>query len=173
MPASPYLLGTDPGMSPAVSGLIGMLRYARSTTLHAVHGLTTAQLDHRQDDESNSIGMLLAHIAAVEAWYQAASFDGRDFTAGEARRWNIAADLGPAAVEAIRGRALDSYLDDLASVRSRTERELEARGEEWLLEPQAVRGTEMNPYWMWFHVCEDEINHRGQIRWLRKRLPPL
>ena len=22
-----------------------------------------------------------------------------------------------------------------------------------------------------FHVAEDEINHRGQIRWLRARLP--
>jgi hypothetical protein len=25
----------------------------------------------------------------------------------------------------------------------------------------------------WFHVAEDEINHRGQIRWLRPRLPTL
>jgi uncharacterized damage-inducible protein DinB len=173
MPASPYLLGTDAGMSPAVSGLIGMLRYARTTTVHAVSGLTMAQLDHRHDGESNSIAMLLAHIAAVEAWYQAASFDGRDWTAAEAKRWNIAADLGPAAAKVIRARALESYLDDLASVRSRTERELEARGEDWLLEPREVRGTEMNGYWMWFHVCEDEINHRGQIRWLRKRLPTL
>jgi hypothetical protein len=23
---------------------------------------------------------------------------------------------------------------------------------------------------MWFHEFEDEINHRGQIRWLRKRI---
>ena len=23
----------------------------------------------------------------------------------------------------------------------------------------------------WFHAVEDEISHRGQIRWLRKRLP--
>src|SRR4051812_40386724 len=117
MPASPYLLGTDAGMSPAVSGLIGMLRYARTTTVHAVSGLTMAQLDHRHDGESNSIAMLLAHIAAVEAWYQAASFDGRDWTAAEAKRWNIAADLGPAAAKVIRARALESYLDDLASVR--------------------------------------------------------
>jgi hypothetical protein len=26
-------------------------------------------------------------------------------------------------------------------------------------------------HWAWFHVAEDEINHRGQMRWLRARLP--
>jgi len=29
----------------------------------------------------------------------------------------------------------------------------------------------MNAHWAWFHVAEDEISHRGQIHWLRKRLP--
>jgi hypothetical protein len=29
----------------------------------------------------------------------------------------------------------------------------------------------MNAHWAWFHVAEDEISHRGQIRWLRARLP--
>jgi hypothetical protein len=24
---------------------------------------------------------------------------------------------------------------------------------------------------LWFHTAEDEINHRGQMRWLRARLP--
>jgi uncharacterized damage-inducible protein DinB len=47
-----------------------MLLYARQTTLAAVEGLSIAELDHLQDDSSNSIGALLAHIAAVERWYQ-------------------------------------------------------------------------------------------------------
>ncbi|MET0646491.1 MAG: condensation domain-containing protein [Pyrinomonadaceae bacterium] len=29
----------------------------------------------------------------------------------------------------------------------------------------------LNAHWAWFHVAEDEINHRGQIRWLRAPLP--
>ena len=29
----------------------------------------------------------------------------------------------------------------------------------------------INAHWAWFHVAEEEINHRGQIRWLRARLP--
>jgi hypothetical protein len=31
--------------------------------------------------------------------------------------------------------------------------------------------SRINAHWAWFHVAEDEINHRGQIRWLRPRLP--
>ena len=30
-------------------------------------------------------------------------------------------------------------------------------------------GKPANNYFKWFHVFEDELNHRGQIRWLRKR----
>ncbi|WP_029478706.1 DUF664 domain-containing protein [Deinococcus frigens] len=32
--------------------------------------------------------------------------------------------------------------------------------------------TEMNHHWAWFHVMEDEVSHRGQIRILRKRIAP-
>ena len=38
----------------------------------------------------------------------------------------------------------------------------------------AVEGLTLpriNVHWAWFHVAEDEINHRGQIRLLRTRLP--
>jgi uncharacterized damage-inducible protein DinB len=29
----------------------------------------------------------------------------------------------------------------------------------------------INTYWKWFHVCEHESNHRGQIAWLKSRMP--
>lgn len=32
-------------------------------------------------------------------------------------------------------------------------------------------GPRINAHWAWFHVAEDEVNHRGQTRWLRARLP--
>jgi C-terminal processing protease CtpA/Prc len=34
-----------------------------------------------------------------------------------------------------------------------------------------ILGSEGNNYFCWFHVFEDEINHRGQIRLLAKQLP--
>ena len=150
-------------------GLLGMLRYARFTTLHAIDGLTATQLDHRFDADSNSIGALLMHIAAVEVSYQLDTFEERDFNSEELVKWESWLDLGPASQQPI-GQPLDHYLDLLASIRERTERELLARDEEWLLRESPFNKTVANNYWKWFHVCEDEINHRGQIRWLRKRL---
>ena len=84
----------------------------------------------------------------------------------ETREWEVALNLGPQAAQVIRGRTLDHYLERLAGVRARTEAELRQRTEEWLVTVE----DDANNYWKWFHVCEDEINHRGQIRWIRKRL---
>ena len=46
---------------------------------------------------------------------------------------------------------------------------LAARDDAWL-ERTLRAAPALNAHWAWFHVAEDEINHRGQIRWLRARL---
>lgn len=151
--------------------ILDMLRYTREQTLHAVRDLTVDQLDHRHDPKSNSIGMLLRHIAAVEVWYQVNSFEEREWSAADAEQWDAALDLGDAAA-AHRGHPLEHYTDLLQSVRARTERELRGRDEAWLQRIGPLdEKAEANNYWKWFHVCEDEIGHCAQIRWLRKRLP--
>lgn len=33
-------------------------------------------------------------------------------------------------------------------------------------------GMLANNHWKWFHVLEDELSYRGQIRLIRKRPPP-
>lgn len=168
---NPFLIGDEQGVSPQISGLIGMLRYARETTLRTVAGLSVKDLDHLHDPDSNSIGALLYHMAAVEAAYQANTFDQREWNAAEIARWQVAMDLGPKARTQIREHPLDYYVAQLAELRSRTERELRVRDDDWLAESGPFFDYTVNNYWKWFHVCEDEINHRGQIRWLRKRLP--
>jgi len=160
-------LGVDRSLPISIAGLIDMLRYARKTTVDAVLGLTPRQLSHRHDAASNSIGALLWHIAAVEWWYQINTFDRRDWSEDEQAKWEAGLDLIPDTQE----HPLEHYLDALATVRTRTERELALRDEGWLLAVEPFDDVDSNNYWKWFHVCEDEINHRGQIRWLRKRLP--
>jgi uncharacterized damage-inducible protein DinB len=147
-----------------------MLSYARSTTLAAVEGLTTAQLDHLHDPESNSIGALLAHIAAVERSYQILTFEERLLSAEENALWSAALKLGAHGQRTLRGYPLEHYVDELASVRRSTIEALASRDDAWL--DGAVRvAPRINAHWAWFHVAEDEINHRGQIRWFRGRLP--
>jgi len=159
-----------PGYAPTIGRLVAMLTFARATTVEAVEGLSMAELDHLHDAASNSIGALLAHVAAVEWWYQRLSFDDREPTAAEEAPRLAALDLGERARREIRGRALDSYLAELAEVRAATLAALAARDDDWLERPLAAR-PEMNAHGAWFHVAEDEISHRGQIRWLRARLP--
>jgi hypothetical protein len=120
-----------------------MLTYARRTLLAAVEGLSRDELDHLHDARSNTIGALLA--------------------------WSPALDLGEQGRREIRGRELESYVDELTRTRQITLAALAGRDDAWLEDPLAA-APELNAHWAWFHVAEDEISHRGQIRWFHARL---
>lgn len=165
--ANPYVIGDLPGFTPQIARLVGMMSYVRQTTVEAVHGLTQAQLDVVIDEKANSAGALLMHIAAVENEYQAITLGTHvalpDFEA--------ALDLGERARNEIRGHDLPHYLDILEVVRKRTLAEFAKRDDAWLMEESNFfRGQPTNNYFKWFHVFEDELNHRGQIRFIVKRL---
>jgi uncharacterized damage-inducible protein DinB len=167
---SPLKIEPIAGYSPAVGRLVGMMTYARSTTLAAVEGLTMAELDHLHDAQSNSIGALLAHIAAVERSYQVLTFEERLLSAEENAELATALALGAEGRRTLRGFPLEHYLDELSTVRRLTVEALATRDDPWL-ERAVQLAPRINAHWAWFHVAEDEINHRGQIRWLRARLP--
>ena len=168
---SPIRIEPIAGYSPTIGRLVGMLTYARNTTLAAVDGLSTAALDHLHDAESNSIGALLAHITVVERSYQILTFEDRLLSSEENERLSTALNLGANGRRLLRGHSLEHYVEELAHVRRVTLEALAARDDEWL-ERSVVPAPKINAHWAWFHVAEDEINHRGQIRWLRTRLPP-
>ena len=159
-----------PGYTPTIGRLVAMLTYARDTTLAAVNGLTRAQLDHLQDARSNSIGALLAHIAAVDRGYHVVTFEEREPSASENAAWSAALTLGDQGRREIQGHELDFYTDELMRAREATLTALAQRDDAWLEAPLRI-APNLNAHWAWFHVAEDEISHRGQIRWLRARLP--
>jgi uncharacterized damage-inducible protein DinB len=162
-----YLVAPIAGYTPQIGRLVSMMNYARRTTLDEVEGLTVEHLDYLHDPHSNSIGALLLHIAAVEAWYQAATFGAET----ESGPWEVALGLGARSRREIKGYGVDYYLRILEKVRSKTLEELAKRTDQWLDEETPFWDRQpANNYFKWFHVFEDEINHRGQIRWLRKRV---
>lgn len=164
----------DPLFTPHIGALIEMLHYTRLTTLHEVAGLTVEQLDTIPAGFGNSVGMLLAHIAAVHRIYHGLSFEGRDVFDDESYApYRLALDLNEAAREHIRGRELSEYLTELEAASALTMDGLAARDDVWLASDLgAGSGQEMNQHWAWFHVMEDEVNHRGQIRVIRKIVAP-
>lgn len=169
--SSLFLIGDVPGFTPQIGRLVSMMIYVRHTTLAAVAGLGVDDLDYLPDQESNSIGALLSHIAAAEIGYQAATFYTRDLNEEEKQEWGAALELGERARREIKGRELGYYLSRLEQVRTKTLAELGRRDDQWLDEQTSFgSGQRVNNYFKWFHVFGHELNHRGQIRWLRRQM---
>ncbi|MHA4842556.1 mycothiol transferase [Flavitalea antarctica] len=169
-----YMIGPMEGYSPQIGTLVSMLNYNRATILQIVKGMTIPQLDFLLDDQANTIGGLLMHLAATEKYYQVNTFQGRqDFNADEKKMWNAASELGDLGRKEIKGKELSYYLDLLESGRKNTLQEFKKKDDKWLLavDPVWSKEEKLNTYWKWFHVCEHEANHRGQISFLKSRMP--
>ncbi len=171
----PNIIGPRPPFSPQIGTLISMLNWMRRGILSPVQGLTVAQLDYLHDEKANTIGALLQHLAAIERLYQLHTFEEKkwgDWDDATKKRWDVAALLGDAARTAIKGNKLGYYLDMLKEVREQTLAELGKRDDAWLMRLVPNSGSSpMNNYCAWFHVCEHESNHNGQVKWLKARLP--
>lgn len=166
-----FLITDIPGYTPHISRLICMMNYARFITLDIIKGLSTKDLDHLIDKDSNSIGALLMHMAAVEYYYQATTFEERDLSKEEYAKWKVGLDLGEIARSEIKGNNLEYYIKILTDTRNRTLELFKEKNDEWLHKEFGFwGGAPSNSYFAWFHVFEDEINHRGQISWIKKRL---
>lgn len=166
-----FLITDIPGFTPQIGHLVCMMNYVRSTTLKTIEGLRQTQLEYLHDKHSNSIGALLRHIAAVEVAYQAHTFEHREWNKDEQCEWGAALELGERGRREIKGFTLEQYVQWLNEVRNRTMKELATRDDEWLYKESLWGNLRANNWFKWFHVIEDEINHRGQMRWSRKRLP--
>ncbi len=171
MPQKPFIIAPFEGYSPRMAELIVMMGYARETTLSEVRNLSQNELDAHPHSFTNSIGMLLEHMAAVETLYQVLTFENRKLNEIEAKRWHAGLKLGDIGKESLKGHDIDYYLGNLNEVREKTLSEFAQRTDDWLYEETEWWENEnANNYFKWFHVFEDEINHRGQIRLLRRAL---
>ncbi|WOV89267.1 DinB family protein [Sporosarcina oncorhynchi] len=148
-----------------------MMAYTRETTLAEVRELSMEQLDFLVHAQANSIGMLLAHMASVEKAYQIDTFEKRDFTEKEIELFGPALNLGKPAQEQIQGNPVEFYLEQLEQTRKKTIEKFQTLEDAWLFEQTPFWWDKpANNYFKWFHVFEDELNHRGQIRLIKKMM---
>lgn len=169
------VIGPRPGYTPHIGTLVSMMTWMRTVVLEPVHGMTMKQLDYIHDKDSNSIGAMLLHLAATERFYQVNTFEKKqwgDIDKKDADTFRLAMDLGEQARKKINGKELSYYTDILEEVRSRTLSEFRKRDDDWLLAVDNSWGWgPTNNYCKWFHVCEHESNHNGQIKWIKGRIP--
>jgi uncharacterized damage-inducible protein DinB len=170
------IVGPKPGYSPQIGTLVSMMTMMRAQVLHSIQGLTQGDLDYLLDSKANSIGALLLHLAATDTYYHLHTFEGKPWGSWDEtikQRWDVPMNLGEPARRAIKGHNLDYYLGILQETRERTFAEFRKRNDNWLLSVDKVNPDwgRINYYAEWFHVCEHESNHNGQIKFLKSRLP--
>lgn len=166
--------GKREGYSDQISILISMMDWMRSIVNRDARNLSQKQVDFLLDDNSNSIGAMLMHLAATERYYQLDTFTGvpkGELNFGvEEEVWNAASNLGDSGRKTFKGKPLSFYLDKLGEVREYSKKELKNRDDSWLMESTKLFGNQQtNNYCKWFHVVEHESNHNGQIRYIRGR----
>jgi len=170
-----YIIGPREGYSPRVGTLLSTMTMMRAWVVHEVKDLTVEQLDWQIDDESNSIGAMLLHLAATERYYQLNTFDDMDWGTWSQEikdEWDIPMNLGEKGRKHIKGHDISYYLNKLEEVRYKTEEGFANVDDEWLMKTENFFGNEpTNNHCKWFHVCEHESNHNGQIKFLKKRMP--
>ena len=168
------IFGSRTGYSPQVSILVSQLNWMHRVVLTRLHALTHEDLDWLPSPDGNTIGALLLHLAASETYFQFNTFDGLPWptTSPETKkRFGPAMRLGDLGRRLVRNHDLSFYTETLAEVRARTLSELKQRDDTWLMTVDETRAWgPTNNLCKWFHICEHESHHLGQIDLLLKAL---
>ena len=163
------------GYSPQIGTLVSMMNWMRHVMLMPVKGMTQKDLDVLLDEKANRIGALLLHLAATDRLYHVHTFQNvalKDLPEPFKEKWGMPMELGEPARKGIIGHDLDYYLNILNETREQTLTEFHKRDDNWLMTVDKDWGWgPTNNYCKWFHVCEHESNHNGQIKFLKSRLP--
>ena len=176
-PTGPDMLGPLPGYSPQIGTFVSQLTWMREMNgvLRATEKLSQSDLDYLFDKDANSIGALMLHLAATETYYQMNTFQGMAWDSWSEeikKKWDPAMNLGDAGRTTIKGHDRDYYVAILHEVREKTLAEFKKKDDAWFLAADKTwPWGPTNNLCKWFHVCEHEAHHTGQIALLRKRLP--
>jgi hypothetical protein len=166
--------GKREGYTNEMGILVSMMDWMRATVLRGVQDVSQKELDFLLDDDSNSIGAMLMHLAGTERYYRIDTFKGIDkkllsFDVSD-EMWDAASNLGDKGRAMFTGKSPSFYLDKFAEVREFSLNEMKNRNDDWLYESTPFFGNQpTNNYCKWFHVVEHESNHNGQIRIIKKR----
>jgi uncharacterized damage-inducible protein DinB len=176
--------GYDLKASPVVSTTAAQLDALLTTLTRRVGEATPEELEWQLRPGTNTIGMLLAHLAVVEVYWVEAV--GRGIESDEEADRVVQGILGIRMEEdgmplskdgthppSLAGKTLADYLEILRRARSATHRTLRSWDDRMLAETRRVDGREVSLVWLLYHLVEHFSYHLGQIAQLdsfRRRL---
>ncbi len=91
------IVGPKKGYTPQIGTLVSMMDWMRNTILMPVRGMSVEDLDYLIDENANSIGAMLWHLASTERFYQLHTFEGYkwgEWPESENEEWGTASGLG-------------------------------------------------------------------------------
>jgi uncharacterized damage-inducible protein DinB len=162
-----YKVEPREGYSPQIGTMVDMLEEIKDRITKDVQDLTQAETDYLFDEKANSIGALIMHLVATEAYYQVETLEGRAWNEADEDRWGLGAVLTPEAKQALKGKPIQHYLVLWDEIREKTLTGLKSKDDEWF---NSDIDESMNYYWAWFHILEHQANHMGQIALIKNRL---
>jgi len=105
-----YELKPIEGYTPQIGIIVDMLKEIKDLIESDVIDLNLDETDFLFDEQANSIGVMLMHIAAAEAYIQTETLEGRTWTDEEQEFWSIAGGLGAESRDKIKGKPISYYL---------------------------------------------------------------
>ena len=157
-------INSKKGYDTQIGVMVYMLEYLKSDIVSTTKGLNQIETDFQFDEQANSIGAIILHLAAVEATYQKTTFGVEvfnEYQKEEKELFELAIDLSESK-EILKDKPIKYYLDFYKKVRKKTLKEFKKRNDDcW------TKGN----HWAWFHVMEHQAHHLGQIKLITKRFP--
>ncbi len=157
-------INSEKGYDTQIGVMVYMLEYLKSDIVSTTKGLNQIETDFQFDEQANSIGAIILHLAAVEATYQKTTFGlevFNEYQKEEKELFEMAIDLDKSK-EKLKDKPIKYYLGVYKKVRKKTLKEFKKRNDDWW-----TKGN----HWAWFHVMEHQAHHLGQIKLITKRFP--
>ncbi len=163
-----YEIKPAEGYSPNIGIMVNMLEDLKDRITGQVKDLNQTETDFEFDDKANSIGALVMHLVATEAYFQIETLEVRQLTAEEQKIFGVGGELNDTSKQELKEKAIQHYLDLWNEVRQKTLAGLKTKDDTWFA---SSVDDGMNYHWAWYHVMEHQANHMGQIALVKNRLP--
>jgi uncharacterized damage-inducible protein DinB len=158
-----------PGYEPEIGRWLWALQDTREETLRSLEGLSVADLDTMPPGADNTIGVLLYHVALIEAdWLYVEALDNRPIPPEIEALFPLDARDEERHLSAMRGISLEEHLQRLATLRSTLLEEFKPMTLEDFRRPRHFPDQyDVTPEWVLHHLIQHEAEHRGHIQTLR------